>query len=66
MIVCGVSIVLIGVGVLFYMGIKEIICTYRNPYPLFNNSDKRLSQLLQDKNKSYRTRFILKENGYDI
>lgn len=47
-------------------GIYEVVCTLRNPYPLFDNSDKRLSELLRDKNKKYKTHSILKDNGYDL
>lgn len=47
-----------------FIAIYELLCVYRNPFPLFQNGDKRLGEILNDKNKSYKTRSILKDMGY--
>lgn len=59
------SLAVLIVFILIFLGIKEIICTYRNPFPLFRNGDKRFSEILLDKTKDYKTRSILKDIKYD-
>ncbi|MCH5343385.1 MAG: hypothetical protein J1E64_05040 [Acetatifactor sp.] len=46
---------------LIYAAFSEMICIYRNPFPLFRNKDKRFGEI--DK---YKTRSILKDMKYDI
>lgn len=55
-------LVMIAVGLLIY----DLVCVYRNPFPSFRNSDKRLAEIYKDKNRSYKTRSILKDMNYDI
>lgn len=55
-------IIVVGLGLSIY----ELICVYRNPFPVFRNSDKRLAEIYKDKNRSYKTRSILKDMNYDI
>lgn len=59
------SFAVLVIFILIFLGIHEIICTYRNPFPLFRNGDKRFSEILKDKTKDYKTRSILKDINYD-
>lgn len=61
----GFILVLIAVlfvfSVFLYLSIHELICVYRNPFPLFCNEDKRFGEIFVDKEKEYKTRSILKD-----
>lgn len=62
----GVSIILLISLVLILLAFNEFICSYRNPFPLFDNSDKRFSEIFLNKEKNYKTRSILKDIKYDL
>lgn len=48
---------------LIFIGLycKELLCSLRNPFPLFHNGDKRFREIVK-----YQTRSILKDIHYDI
>lgn len=43
------------------LSVHELLCVYRNPFPLFHNGDKRFSEVLADRNKDFKTRSILRD-----
>lgn len=64
MIVGMVTINILVSSVFIGLAINEAVCAYRNPYPLFtDNSDKKFSELLKDKSKTYKTRSIIVDLG---
>lgn len=61
-----VLLITLAISVFFlYLSLHELICVYRNPFPLFHNGDDRLSEVLNNKNINYKTRSILKDMRYD-
>lgn len=59
-IIIGVIFIIIIFFILYFTG-KEILCVYRNPFPVFHNGDKRFRDI-----KKYKTRSILKDiENYD-
>lgn len=54
-IIIGILFVAIALLIL-YCAWKEVLCIYRNPFPVFHNGDKRFSEI-----KKYMTRSILKD-----
>lgn len=53
------------VSLLLYFAIREMFCKYRNPDPLFCNGDKRFKEIIENKDKDYKTRSFLKDIYYD-
>lgn len=47
--------------IFIYLSVHELLCVYRNPFPLFHNGDKRFGEVLADKTKNIKTRSILKD-----
>lgn len=64
--VIGFITVLLISGIFSFLFIDEAICSYRNPYPLFHNGDKKIKELLKNKEKEYKTRSILDDIGYKL
>ena len=62
----GIMVVVFISCVFMYAFVREAVCAYRNPYPLFHNGDKKIKELLTDKTKEYKTRSILKDINYDL
>lgn len=44
-----------------YFSVHELLCVYRNPFPLFHNGDKRFGEVLADRTKDFKTRSILRD-----
>lgn len=61
-----VSAVVVILLIVYFLSLSvyELLCVYRNPFPLFHNGDRRLGEILKDKSKTYKTRSILKDIGY--
>lgn len=64
MIILGLIILLVGLLLIYFVW-REVICIYRNPFPLFHNGDKRFSEIVKYKGKKYVTRSVLKDSGYE-
>ena len=57
-----VGVALFGTAIILISCVlHEVICIYKNPFPLFKNKDKRFGEI--DK---YQTRSILKDIHYDV
>ncbi len=48
-------------AIFIYLSLYELVCVYRNPFPLFHNGDKRFGEVFADKTKNFKTRSILKD-----
>ena len=59
-------IVPLAIGALFaYAAWHEVLCAYRNPFPLFcNNDEKRFHEIVADRSRDYKTRSLLADAGY--
>lgn len=61
----GVVFVVLITLIFLYLLVKELLCSYRNPFPLFRNGDKRFNEIMNNA-KEYKTRSILKDSNYDL
>ncbi len=59
--IIGLLIVLFIFTIFIYLSLHELLCVYRNPFPLFHNGDKRFGEVFADKTKDFKTRSILKD-----
>lgn len=55
------GVVILVISITLFLGVlNEVICIYKNPFPLFRNKDKRFGEIAKRT-----TRSILKDMYYD-
>ena len=56
------GVVILAIPIMLVLGVlNEVICIYKNPFPLFRNKDKRFGMI-----NKHITRSILKDMHYDV